>query len=302
MFNLAMYGIVDKVLLQAHILRSVLAVSLDMNDFMHVESVYLPQSASESGPALRFASELLSSLDAPHVGDRPTPARTMHPPSVHLAIPPSTKQGTGVEDFNVGEFLVNGTSSVSSPIETMINQYGSMFQHVAIHQRDLSDKDDTPLYLDVGRQRPSARISLAHQPSPMDKDKEHHEDLDMQGGLLVPFNLQEMDLAANQSDRWPPSLDAMDRSDASVDNEIALFSATVEGRMVINVSDVESYGSERRLLGDSSKGSRMGLRCLLPRSVMPWRWMLPLLLRLELAQCLLPLWTISTMLRGRHRI
>ena len=44
----------------------------------------------------------------------------------------------------------------------------------------------------------------------------------------------------------------MDRSRALVDDEIALVSATVEGRMVINVSDVESYGSERQLLGDLS--------------------------------------------------
>ena len=61
-----------------------------------------------------------------------------------------------------------------------------------------------------------------------------------------------MDLAANQPDRRPPSPDSMDRSRSPVDDEIALVSATVEGRMVINVSDVESYGSERRLLGDSS--------------------------------------------------
>ena len=44
----------------------------------------------------------------------------------------------------------------------------------------------------------------------------------------------------------------MDRSRAPVDDEIALVSATMEGRMVINISDFESYGSERRLLGDSS--------------------------------------------------
>ena len=90
MFNLAVYGVVDKVLLQAHILRSVLAASLDINNFMHVESVYLPQSASESGPALCSASELLSTLDAPHAWDLPMPARTMRPPSAHLVVPPST--------------------------------------------------------------------------------------------------------------------------------------------------------------------------------------------------------------------
>ena len=86
----------------------------------------------------------------------------------------------------------------------------------------------------------------------MDEDKESHEDPDVQSRLLVPFNLQKMDLAANQPNRRPPSPDAMDRSRAPMDDEIALVSATMEGRMVINVSDVESYGLERRLLRDSS--------------------------------------------------
>ena len=129
-----------------------------------------------------------------------------------------------------------------------------MFQHVAIHQRDSSDEDDTPPHPDAGRQHPSARVSPARQPSPMDEDKECHEDLDVQSGSLVPFNSQEMDLAANQPNSWPPSPDAMDRSHAPMDNEIALVPATVEGRMVINVSEVESYGLKRRLLGDSSDG------------------------------------------------
>ena len=251
-FNLAMYGVVDKVLLQAHILRLVLATSLDMNNFVHVESIYLPRSASGSGPALCSASELLSTLDASHAWDRPTPAKTMRPPSAHPVVPSSTECGIGAEDFNVGEFLVDRTSLVPSLAETRIDQYGSMFEHVAIHQRDSIDEDDTPLNRDAGRQRQSVRVSLACQPSPMDKDKESHEDVDVQGRPQVPFYLQEMDLAANQSNRWPPFPDAMDRSRAPVDDEIALVLATVEGRMVINVSDVESYGSERQLLGDSS--------------------------------------------------
>ena len=60
-----------------------------------------------------------------------------------------------------------------------------------------------------------------------------------------------MDLAANQPDTRPPSPDAVDKSRAPVDNEIALVPAIVEGKMVVNVSDIESYGLERRLLGDS---------------------------------------------------
>ena len=127
MFNLAVYGVVDKVLLQAHIQRSILAATLDMNDFVHVESVYLPRSANGSGPALCSASELLQTLDAPHAWNSPTPARTMCPPSAHPAVPPSTERGTGAEEFNVGQFLVDRTSPVPSPTEARIDQYGSMF-------------------------------------------------------------------------------------------------------------------------------------------------------------------------------
>ena len=37
-----------------------------------------------------------------------------------------------------------------------------------------------------------------------------------------------------------------------MDDEIALVAASVEGRVVITISDVESYGSERRLIEDST--------------------------------------------------
>ena len=243
MFNLAVYGVVDKVLLQAHIQRSVLAATLDMNDFLHVESVYLPRSASGSGPALWSVSELLPTADAPHAWDSPTPARTMHPPLAHPVVPPSTERDTGAEEFNVGQFLVDGASSVLSPSEAGINQYGSMFQHVTIQQRDTSDEDDTPLQPDAACQRQSPRASLVCQPSPMVEDIERHEDPNVQGRQLVIFNSQGMDVAANQPVRLPPSPDAMDRSNALVDKEIALVMAPVEGRIVINVSDVESYGT-----------------------------------------------------------
>ena len=127
-----------------------------------------------------------------------------------------------------------------------------MFQHVTIQQRNTSDEDVTPPHPDADRQRPSSEASPVHQPSRMDKDIERHEDLDVQGGQLVPFKSQGMDVAANQPVRLPPSPDAMDRSNALVDEEIALVTAPVEGRIVINVSNVEFYGTGRHLLGDSS--------------------------------------------------
>ena len=179
MFNLAVYGIVDKVLLQAHILRSVLAATLDMNDFLHVESVYLPRIASGSGPALRSASDLLPAADAPHVVRSPTPARTVRPPSAHPAVPSSTERRTTAEEFNVGQFLVDTASLVPSPSQAGIDQYGLMFQHVVIQQRDTSDEDLTPPLCDARRQRPPPRVFPVRQPSPMDEDIERQEDPDV---------------------------------------------------------------------------------------------------------------------------
>ena len=121
MFSLAVYGIVDKVLLQAHILRSVLAAMLDMNDFLHVESVYLPRSASGSGPALCSASDLVTAADAPHAWRNPTPARTVRPPSAHPAMPSLIERRTTAEEFNVGQFLVDRASLVPSPSQARID-------------------------------------------------------------------------------------------------------------------------------------------------------------------------------------
>ena len=41
-------------------------------------------------------------------------------------------------------------------------------------------------------------------------------------------------------------------SNSPVDKQVAVVTAPVEGRIVINVSDVESYGTKPHLLGDSS--------------------------------------------------
>ena len=81
-----------------------------MNNFLHVESVYLPRSANGSGPTYRSASELLPTADASHAWDRPTLAKTVRPPSAHPAMRPSTERRTAAEEFNVGQFLVNRAS------------------------------------------------------------------------------------------------------------------------------------------------------------------------------------------------
>ena len=86
----------------------------------------------------------------------------------------------------------------------------------------------------------------------MDEDIERREDPEVQGWELVILNSQGMDVAANEPVRLPPSSDGMDRSDAPVDEQVEVVMARGEGRIVINVSDVESYGTKPHLLGDSS--------------------------------------------------
>ena len=66
------------------------------------------------------------------------------------------------------------------------------------------------------------------------------------------FNSQGIDVVANELVRLPPSPDGMDRSDAPVDKQVEVVIAPVEGRIVINVSDIKSYGTKPHLLGDSS--------------------------------------------------
>ena len=61
-----------------------------------------------------------------------------------------------------------------------------------------------------------------------------------------------MDVAPKEPVRLPPSLDGMDRFDAPVEEQVEVVTAPMEGRIVINISNVESYGTKPHLLGDSS--------------------------------------------------
>ena len=95
MFNLAVYGVVDKVLCQTHTLKAGLAMSLNMNDFVHVDSFYLPCELilpsilpRRSGSTLHSTTKLLSTRVAPSIQECPTLERTMRPPSARPTVPP----------------------------------------------------------------------------------------------------------------------------------------------------------------------------------------------------------------------
>ena len=44
-FDTTFYGIVDAMLLDAHVKRSQLAASMDVNDFVHINCAYLPRAS-----------------------------------------------------------------------------------------------------------------------------------------------------------------------------------------------------------------------------------------------------------------
>ena len=65
-FNMTFYGIVDAMLLDAHVMHSQLAASMDVNDFVHVNCAYLPRaSRSGSRSSIVLVSVGVASSSAP---------------------------------------------------------------------------------------------------------------------------------------------------------------------------------------------------------------------------------------------
>ena len=60
-FNLIYYGIVDKLLLNAYLVNADLACRMDINDFIHVNSTYLPHRSA----GLVHLSALIAALPIP---------------------------------------------------------------------------------------------------------------------------------------------------------------------------------------------------------------------------------------------
>ena len=78
MFNLVVNGVVDKMLLEAHIVVISFAWTLNMNDFMHVVPKYLPQSSTIASPSTILpATTLLPPCELPPVQERPPVEGTM---------------------------------------------------------------------------------------------------------------------------------------------------------------------------------------------------------------------------------
>ena len=78
--NLAVYAMVDRMLLEAHTRVSALAACMDVNDFMHVDFVYLPQCLTCAKPSsVVFVPTTIPIHDVPTVPEPICGKGTMAP-------------------------------------------------------------------------------------------------------------------------------------------------------------------------------------------------------------------------------
>ena len=136
-FNKTYYGIVDAMLLDAHVMRNRLAASMDVNDFVHVNCAYLPRAsgsgsrssilpvlvgvASSSAPLSQASASVLMLPPAPAISENPLTTPSTRPPSARLA--------PHVADVDVTDYLNQRSPFEGSGFEDQLNQYGSNISH-----------------------------------------------------------------------------------------------------------------------------------------------------------------------------
>ena len=136
-FNTTYYGIIDAMLLDAHVMRNRLVASMDVNDFVHVNCAYLPRAsgsgsrssimhvpvgvASSNVPLSQASAGVLMPLPAPAISKNPSTTPSTRPPSARLA--------PHVADVDVTYYLNQRSPLEGSGFEDQLNQYGSNISH-----------------------------------------------------------------------------------------------------------------------------------------------------------------------------
>ena len=136
-FNTTFYGIVDAMLLDAHVKRNRLAASMDVNDFVHVNYAYLPwASRSESRSSIVHVSVGVASSSAPLLQapagilmPPPTPAILENPSTTPSTCPPSARLTPNRTDVDFIEYLNQRSPLEGSGFEDQLNKYGSNISH-----------------------------------------------------------------------------------------------------------------------------------------------------------------------------
>ena len=124
--NLAVYAVVERMLLEAHTRMSALAACMDVNDFVHVDSVYLPQCSTGAEPSSVVSVPTIVPTHDVSVLPEPTCGEgTMAPPALRPSMAPMNLPPLTPSDFDVGDYLNH-----PSPVEDLdfgdrFDQYGS---------------------------------------------------------------------------------------------------------------------------------------------------------------------------------
>ena len=260
-FNTTYYGIVDEMLLNAHVMRNRLATSMDVNDFVHVNCAYLPRAsgngsrssivpvpvgvASSSAPLSQASAGILMLPPAPAISENPSTTPSTRPPSARLA--------PHVADVDVTDYLNQRSPFEGSGFENQLNQYGlnishgekgspSSDQHQCTPRRECS----SPPYPQPTPSQPlagagevhsfSAGVSLESQP------------------MVASSTVRDMDVDTVLTSPGPHAHAAVDDPNRPPLDEIVLVEQTFTERVLINCSNISSCGLPRPLLRESIDG------------------------------------------------
>ena len=136
-FNTTFYGIVDAMLLDAHVKRGQLAASMDVNDFVHINCAYLPRaSGSGSRSSIVPVPVGVPSNSAPFsqasggvLMPPPAPAVLENFSTTHSTRPLSGRLSANRADLDYMEYLNERSPLGDSGFEDQLNQYGLNISH-----------------------------------------------------------------------------------------------------------------------------------------------------------------------------
>ena len=262
-FNTTYYGIVDAMLLDAHVMRNRLAASMDVNDFIHINCAYLPRAsgsgntsnivpvpigvASSSAPLSQASVGVLMPPPAPAISENPSTTPSTRPPSARLTL--------HATDVDVTDYLNQRSPLEGSGFEDQLNQYGS---NISLGEGGSPSSDQhrcTP------RRGCSSPPYLSPQPTPLQplaRAGEVHflsEGVSLESQPMVASStVKDMNVDTVLTLPGPHTHAAVDDQNRPPVDEIALVKQTFTERVLINCSDISSCDSPRPLLGESTDG------------------------------------------------
>ena len=245
-------------LLEAHTRHLRLASRMDMNDFLHVSSMYNPRaSGSGSESAIVVRPDSSAATAAPL--RQPRPASLMPPPSAAssdiIAEDLSTRPSSTGPDEDLSRLLRVRSPIGESGARGAFDQYGSHLSEGRSGFCDMAGCEVTPLRQPSPSHLLSPPISPPHPSSSRGDVPLHSQNVDLLSQLeVVSSAMQLMDVGTHHTPRRPSTGDVEHvHASAATDVIARVFPSTREVE-VINCSNVESCDMQRHLLGDSTDG------------------------------------------------